>query len=124
MMRVLGRSPSVDDLKRLAGPSLHRELGMDEDEIRAARQALEAESGHVAPWLDQLLRELGALRAALGEDDGERLAGLLTEAEAVFEAWARPAGEETEGPGFDSIGDESMARQMLFGRLWPRRDRS
>jgi len=124
-MRLLGRSPSRNDLQRLAGPIVRDAASLRESEGRAAREALQSDPGHLVHWLDQFAAELRAVRDMVAGADTSRLDELLTEADTVRSTWeeAQSRPNEVAPEVLAELADSSVMRDLLGGRIWRRRDR-
>ena len=111
LARVIARSPSAQDLRRLVDPAL-RDL-LDTPDPSTASEI----SGDPAMlvWLDQLLSELNEIRSALADGDKEAVRALFDEADAARAIWsARPGAPSAEiGRELREIG---KVRNLLFGR--------
>ncbi len=121
LVRILGASPSAADLKMLAGPKV---AGLTKpSEGRSATSAyLQADRSGLLAWIDQLLAQLGELRAAVAAGDAEEIDGLLAEAEEIGSRWADLGNVETaEAAAFDEVYEYDATRHLLLGGFLRRR---
>lgn len=117
LARVIARSPSAQDLRRLVDPAVRDILGTVDPE---AADDLVADPG-VLPWLDKLASEIDRIRAGLAAGDTAALRALLDEADAVRAAWSDLPDVDRGAVRGPDLSDVGGARQLLFGR---RRSRS
>lgn len=127
VLRVLDRSPSAVDLRRLIGVDLQAMLEAAADaDARADVAAALTGFTPLGQWLDRVVDEIGALRAALttaGDAHGTRApreaaADWLAAADRTRASWrAAPVDPRGRPPvAFDAVEHVNPLTQLLFGR--------
>jgi prephenate dehydrogenase len=117
---LAGRSPSADDMRRVAAPTLARYGVLDQVNANTLAESLVASRSHVVTWLDQALDELASARRALLEGDSDALDALLESAVQAQDKWSRPGPDLGALPDVDEVRRSTSLMQMLFGRLGQR----
>jgi prephenate dehydrogenase len=109
LLRLLAASPSAGDLKRLAAPDVARMLAAA-GQLEAHASALRDRQQPVLAFLDGVLDEIGAIRAAVAAGDEETLSRLHADTHAAHQAWAEA---DQPAPSSDALRDLSARRSML-----------
>lgn len=117
LARVLGLSPSSDDLARLVPRRMRATwlaAGRGGDD---AADAAVADRVAVLAWLDGLLRELGELRGRVASGDAAAVGAWLTEAEAARGRLAPPqAPRPGDAAAWQDVGPSNPLRALLLGQ--------
>jgi len=117
LLRVVAGSPSADDLRRLAGPSLHALAAATPPDAGLAETARSA----ALVWLDQLLADLSELRDALADEPPEARSALAERAAAARGRWLAAREDPLARSARAALDQRSGIRDVLFGRLGRRR---
>jgi prephenate dehydrogenase len=117
LMRVVDRSPSAHDLRRLAGQSFLDAIYFTDQEARGQRAGALINAGSLVRWIDQVTESLLEIRHALSDGDAERLESLLAAADEARHRWEFPPDEQgADARGFEALDDYSPLRDLLLGR--------
>jgi prephenate dehydrogenase len=151
LVRLVGDSASVRDLKRLAPPEFRRltaiaqsphersslglavadlagrGAGFDGDAAGTIGQARAAGGPAQSPhpllaWLDGLVDGLGELRAAIATGDQAALGAWMDAAQSAAEAWEVAAEPEHHSAAIEELRSRNVVSDTLFGRLRRGRD--
>lgn len=114
VLAALEESPSIADLRRLAGPAFLEAVVLGDLDPEALRAEAAANAEALVRWLDPVVARLLEVRAALASGELGPLAEVLARAEAARAAWEYPT-DEVPAPGFEALEGRSRLREMLFG---------
>lgn len=112
LARVIARSPSANDLRRLVDPTLRELLGTPDP----AAVADIADDASMLLWLDQLVNEIGAVREALVSGDEAALKRFFDEADAARALWSQPSAQAGAHDVQAELREIGGVRNTLFGR--------
>jgi prephenate dehydrogenase len=119
LLGAVEASPSLPDLRRMAGPGFAEALAPMEHAPAEYRAALVADPGAALAWLDRVLAAMSALRATIARRDEAGLGRLLAEAESARERWLAGEAPSAAAGAFQELDQMSPLRDMLFGRRRP-----
>lgn len=117
LLRLVAASPSVRDLRRLAGLGMHH-AAQATDEGDTYRAAIRSRPEYLAPWLDGLIAHLTDLRAAVAAHDAGAIDGFFEATEAARGAWAEAGkGDAVEAQAaLEELKKGNPVMDTLFGR--------
>ena len=112
--KVMATSPSVRDLKRLAGRQF--DIVAEAAGGRASYSDVIASSpGPLVAWLDAIQTELSGLREALAESGDARIEGLLEDVDAARAEWDAVQEAPARSRAFEELDDRHVVMDALFG---------
>ncbi len=114
-LRLIAASPSADDLRRLADPTLR--VLLDDDDWRSPEDLATGSATRSAllHWLDGLETELARLRSALLDEGDDALTDLAAETTEAFAGWLAPPEPGEQSAILDDLSPKNVMRRMLFG---------
>jgi prephenate dehydrogenase len=116
LVRLIGDSASVRDLKRLAPAEF---VALADGAMGGAheRAALSANAAPIVAWIDGLIDTLAELRIAIATGDQAALQAWIDAAEGAGEAWDSAAEPEHHSAAIDELKNRNIVSDTLFGRL-------
>jgi prephenate dehydrogenase len=123
LLRLLSRSPSADDLRRLADPRWRAGLGGEAGADVEQRVATPAVRAGLLRWLEGLSGELDRVRDALSQPEtaDEALAAIAEETREALAGWEGAPEPNDQADIIAELSPRNTMRRLLFGGR--RRDR-